>query len=154
MCGGVASALASPNADAFEARLRRWLSVLGIKLFVTFMCGVASGLASPNADAFEARLHELRAVVGMRELDFVRLMKDGVACRILNAAFFSRLVSCYERRASSEERDMLLRFFGVGVSAIDKLGEATFWQRVEEICTTVPRLTQEAALARLRDGAE
>lgn len=37
---------------------------------------------------------------------------------------------------------------------MEQLEEATFWQRVEEICTTVPRLTQEAALARLRDGVE
>ena len=51
MRGGVASALASDGAGAFEARLQRWLAALGARGFVTFMCdGVASALASDGAD--------------------------------------------------------------------------------------------------------
>jgi hypothetical protein len=114
------------------------------------MCGsVASALASTSADAFEARLVELRAAAGMTLPDFVKLLRSGVASRIIEAHFFSSLVSCYEQRVS-EERRMLLKFFARGVAAIDKLGEAVFWRRVDEICTTIPHPTLEAALARMR----
>jgi hypothetical protein len=151
MCDGVASGLASPNAAAFNALLLGWYARLGEK-FTTFMCdGVASGLASPNASAFDAKLHDLCGVVGA---DFVTLMSSGVACRILDASFFAGLVTCYERHSALEERAMLLKFVALGVAAIDRLGEAEFWRRVDELCTTFPRPTQKAALARLRDHGD
>jgi hypothetical protein len=151
MCGGVASALASPNADAFEGRLRAWLSELGPKAFVTFMCNsVASALASTSADAFEARLGEWRTATGMTVPDFVKLMRGGVASRILDAPFFTSLLSCYEQRGSAEEKRMMLKFLTRAVAAVDKLGEAEFWRRVDELCTIMPHPTLEAALARMR----
>ena len=113
---------------------------------------VASALASTSAIAFDARLGELRAVPGMTLADFVRLMRSGVASRILDAHFFTSLISCYERRGSAEERRMLLKFIARGVAAIDKLGEAEFWRRVDELCTTMPHATLDAALARMRMG--
>jgi hypothetical protein len=147
MSGGVASGLASPNFAAFNALLLDWHERLDEK-FATFMCdGVASGLASSNAAAFDAKLNELREVVGA---DFVTLMRNGVACRIMDVSFFSGLVACYERHSAVEERAFLLKFIARGVAAIDKLGEAEFWSRVDELCTTMPRPTRVVALARLR----
>jgi hypothetical protein len=152
MRGSVAAALASPNFAAFENRLKRLLAVFGASVLATLMCGgVASALASTSADAFEERLNQLRAVAGMTDPDFVTLMTGGVASRILDAAFFSSLV-CYERRGSAEDRQMFLKFFGRGVSAIDRLGAVEFWSRVDELCTTSPRPTRAAALARMREA--
>jgi hypothetical protein len=112
------------------------------------MCtGVASALASDDAAAFDAKLNELRGVVGA---DFVTLMTNGVACRIMDASFFSCLVACYERHSAAEERKVLLKFIARGVAAIDKLGATEFWSRVDELCTTMPRPTRVVALARLR----
>jgi hypothetical protein len=149
MCNGVASGLASKNAAAFSAILDAWCVRLGAKAFARSMCdGVASRLASAEERAaFDAKLHELRGVVGA---DFVTLMCDGAACRIMDVSFFSSLVACYERHSAAEERKMLLKFFAKGVAAIDELGEAEFWRRVDELCTTLPRPTRAAALARLR----
>jgi hypothetical protein len=153
MCGSVAAALASPDFAAFENRLKRLLGTFGASVLATLMCdGVASALASTSADAFEERLRQLRAVAGMTDPDVVKLMKGGVASRIIDATFFSTLVSCYERRGSVEDRQMFLKFFGKSVSAIDKLGAAEFWSRVDELCTTTPRPTQKAALARMREA--
>jgi hypothetical protein len=153
MCDGVAAALASPNFAAFENRLKRLLAVFGASVLATLMCGgVASALASTSADAFEERLHQLRAVAGMTDPDFVTLMTGGVASRILDAAFFSSLVSCYERRGSAEDRQVFLKFLGRGVSAIDRLGAVEFWSRVDELCTKSPRPTRAAALARMREA--
>jgi hypothetical protein len=150
MSNSVASALASPNFAAFENRLKRLLVVFGASVLATLMCGgVASALASTSADAFEERLNQLRAVAGMTDPDFVTLMTGGVASRILDATFFSSLVSCYERRGSAEDRQMFLKFFGRGVSSIDRLGAVEFWSRVDELCTTSPRPTRAAALARM-----
>jgi hypothetical protein len=116
------------------------------------MCNsVASGLASDEHAAFDAKLSELRGVVGA---DFVTLIRNGVACRILDASFFSSLVACYERHSAAEERKMLLKFVARGVAAIDRLGEAEFWRRVDEICTTLPRPTVVAALARLQNATD
>jgi hypothetical protein len=152
MCDGVASGLASPNAAAFNALLDAWYAKLDKDAFATFMCnGVASGLASPNTEAFNAKLNDLREVVGA---DFVALMRNGVACRILDASFFSGLVACYERHSAAEERAMLLKFVALGVAAIDRLGEAEFWRTVDDICTTLPRPTLVVALARLRDHGD
>ena len=150
MCSSVASGLSSSNAAEFNALIDAWYVRLGARAFVTFMCGsVASGLSSSNAAEFDAKLIELREVAGA---EFVMLMRNGVACRIMDVSFFSGLVACYERHSAAEERAMLLKFVALGVAAIDKLGEAEFWRRVDDICTTLPRPTQAAALARLRSN--
>jgi hypothetical protein len=140
-------------ADERAARaLHAWCVRLGAEAFAVFMCNsVASGLASDEHAAFNAKLIELRGVVGS---DFVMLMRNGVACRIMDASFFARLVACYERHSAAEEKKTLLKFVARGVAAIDRLGEAEFWRRVDEICTTSPRPTQVAALARLRSAGD
>ena len=148
MSNSVASGLASKNAAAFSALFLGWCVTLGEEAFARFMCdGVASGLASEEHAAFDAKLSELRGVVGA---DFVTLMENGVACRIMDASFFSGLVAYYGRHPAAEEKKLLLKFIAKGVAAIDKLGEAEFWRRVDELCTALPRPTQKAALARLR----
>ena len=68
----------------------------------------------------------------------------------MDESFFSCLVACYERHSAAEERKMLLKFIARGVAAIDNLGAAEFWSRVDELCTTLPRPTLVVALARLR----
>jgi hypothetical protein len=151
MCDSFASALASPGADAFEARLRRLMAELGgPDALVRLMCGgVASALASPGADAFEARLAQLRAVA-CSVSDLVGLMTNGVASRILDDEFFSSLIACYRRRTSAEDRQMLLKFMPQCCAAIDKHGTHEFWRRVDDLCTTMPRPTQLASLAMMR----
>jgi hypothetical protein len=64
------------------------------------------------------------------------------------------LVACYERHSAAEEKKMLLKFFARGVAAIDRLGEAEFWRRVDELCTALPRPTLVAALARLQNATD
>jgi hypothetical protein len=108
---------------------------------------VAAALASTRADEFEARLTGLLTLMCVSDL--VKLMKNGVACRILDDSFFASLVECYERR-STEERQMLLKFMPLCCASIKKLGAQEYWRRVDAICTMMPRPTQAAALSLIR----
>jgi hypothetical protein len=62
----------------------------------------------------------------------------------------SSLIACYKRMNSPNDRQMLLKFMPRCCSAMDKLGKAEFWRRVDDICTTMPRPTRAAALAMMR----
>jgi len=82
MCGGVAAAIAGPNAALFWAgveRLKRDLGISG-KDLVTFMGnGVAAAIAGPNAALFWAGLSRLNDK--LISSGVVRIMCNGVASR-------------------------------------------------------------------------
>ena len=127
------------------------VEALGPDGLVTFMCdSVASALASTGADIFQTRLVCLRAVPGIDTTSFLKLMTNGVASRILNDGFFSSLIACYGRRASAQDRQMMLKFLPQCCSAIGKLGEEEFWRRVDVACTAMPSQTRVAALSFMR----
>jgi len=100
MCGGVAAALAGPDADQFFQSVER-LRAMGTvgKGLDTFMCsGVASRLVGPQADvdAFFVALGRLQAPpFGCKVPNMVTVMSNGLAAAIVGPtadAFFELLL--------------------------------------------------------------